>query len=65
MPLTLTIILNDNGTMSIDGPIHHLLLVFGMLELAKANLVKMHAEKENEDRRIQPVQMDLSKLGGN
>lgn len=47
----LEIILNDNGTLSVNGPIDNLHMCYGLLELAKDAL----REKAAQQRRIQPA----------
>lgn len=57
----LEIIINDNGTMSINGPIDNLLQCYGMLEIAKDTLRQRMLAKQ---AAVQPANIaDLMLVG--
>ena len=53
MPITLKIELEENGSISISGPIHDKILCYGLLESAK-DAVREHVAKEATKRIIAP-----------
>lgn len=44
-PVTLTIVMNPAGDISVNGPIDNLILCCGLMELAKSVIIKRMEEK--------------------
>ena len=59
--VTITIIMNDNGTLNINAPMENKVLCYGMLELAKEVI---HKQSEINERMVQPVTLDLVRKHG-
>lgn len=55
MPVELKIVANDNGTLSLYGPINNIVQCYGLLELAKDALREMQAEKQRAVRSPMPA----------
>ena len=58
----LEIILNDNGTLSMSGPIDNLYMCYGMMELAKDVLRERHKANQQKIQKVGP--QELLEFGG-
>jgi len=52
MPFQLTIVIDDVGQCSVNGPIDNKVIAYGMLEVAKEAIAQHHAQKA---QLIQPA----------
>ena len=51
MPLEVRILVNDEGGLSVQGPIDNKLMIIGILEVAKDAVYTYH--REQKDKKVQ------------
>lgn len=50
--LTITIVLSDDGTVNVNGPLESKMAFYGLLEIAKETCSEFN---KNAERRVQPA----------
>lgn len=58
---TITIILSDQGLVSVNGPLENKLLMFGLLEIAKETVIDHNHKRQSG---IIPATLTFPPMGG-